>query len=168
MKRATYQRPECRFCLRLHPIICRGLLKIAGEICMIMMGHYLFFIFFGGGSSDFLISFLSHYPERTKICYGRTYDMYHYLFFYDFCLFLFHPIIRRGARLAEVICPHQQILLLLHGIQDRLYTPKAEKKKDFFSIVGRTDYNVFYLMVAPIKMFPHFDKAIARNAGPSV
>ena len=137
-------------------------------------GSLSIFHFFGGeGSSDFLISFLSHYPQRTKICYGRTYDMYHYLFFYDFCLFLFHPIIRRGARLAEVICPHQQILLLLHGIQDRLYTPKTEKKKacankDTFSIVGRTYQNVFYLMAAPIKMFPHFDKAIARNAGPSV
>ena len=60
---------------------------------MIMMGHYLFFIFEGGeGSSDFLISFLSHYPQRTKICYGRMYDMYHYLFFMIFVCFFSIPL----------------------------------------------------------------------------
>ena len=137
-------------------------------------GSLSIFHFLGG--RGVLISLFHFYPIiRRGLRYAMVVRMICIIiyFFYDFCLFLFHPIIRRGARLAEVICPHQQILLLLHGIQDRLYTPKAEKKKacankDIFSIVGRTDYNVFFLMAAPIKMFPHFDKAIARNAGPSV
>ena len=49
-------------------------------------------------------------------------------------------------------------MLLLHGIQDGLYTSNQGGK-----------YNIkTNLAKAPIRMFPHFDKAIARNAGPSV
>ena len=55
---------------------------------MIMMSHYLFFILGGGGGSGFLLSFLSHYTKRTKISRGRSYDMYHYIFFIMlFCFF---------------------------------------------------------------------------------